>query len=302
MKLKDKAIITAAVTGAVHIPSISEYLPITPQQIIDQAVGAAEAGAAVVHIHGRRKEDGMPTGDPEVMMEIVEGIHKRSNVLISLTTGGAVGMTKEQRIQYLPQTKPELASCNAGSMNFSYTLVLAKVKELKYDWEKPLVENTYNVAFSNTFADLEYFIQTMQDNHVRPEFEVYDAGMLSNIKYLRDKGIIKGHLYFQFVLGVMGGMPTTIDNLLFLYHTARNLFGDDFTWSCGAGGKNQFGLMCTVLTLGGNVRVGLEDNLYLTKGVLSKSNAESVSHMVKLAALLGKTPATPEEAMHILEL
>ena len=296
----NKTIITAAITGAVHIPSMSEYLPVTPQQIIDDAVAAYEAGAAVVHIHGRKEKNGEPTGDPEIMKNIVEEIRKRCNVVIGITTGGAIGMSSEERLPAVPFCKAELASCNAGSVNFCFSPIADKIKIPKYDWEIPFVKNTYDLPFVNTFQGIEDYIKVMGENGTKPEFEVYEVGMINNIAYFMKKGLLKGPIYLQFVLGIMGGLPATVDNLLFLYNTAKKQLGDNFVWSCAAAGKDQFNIVTTAVILGGNARVGLEDNLYIKKGQLAKSNAEGVKKIKEIVELLGKEIATPEEARKIL--
>ena len=296
----NKTIITAAITGAVYIPSMSEYLPVTPQQIIDDAVAAYEAGAAVVHIHGRKEKYGEPTGDPEIMKNIVEEIRKRCNVVIGITTGGAIGMSSEERLAAVPFCKAELASCNAGSVNFCFSPIADKIKIPKYDWEIPFVKNTYDLPFVNTFQGIEDYIKVMGENGTKPEFEVYEVGMINNIAYFMKKGLLKGPIYLQFVLGIMGGLPATVDNLLFLYNTAKKQLGDNFVWSCAAAGKDQFNIVTTAVILGGNARVGLEDNLYIKKGQLAKSNAEGVKKIKEIVELLGKEIATPEEARKIL--
>lgn len=296
----NKTIITAAITGAVYIPSMSEYLPVTPQQIIDDAVAAYEAGAAVVHIHGRKEKNGEPTGDPEIMKNIVEEIRKRCNVVIGITTGGAIGMSSEERLAAVPFCKAELASCNAGSVNFCFSPIADKIKIPKYDWEIPFVKNTYDLPFVNTFQGIEDYIKVMGENGTKPEFEVYEVGMINNIAYFMKKGLLKGPIYLQFVLGIMGGLPATVDNLLFLYNTAKKQLGDNFVWSCAAAGKDQFNIVTTAVILGGNARVGLEDNLYIKKGQLAKSNAEGVKKIKEIVELLGKEIATPEEARKIL--
>lgn len=295
-----KVIITAAITGAVHIPSMSEYLPITPEQIIEEAVASNRAGAAVVHLHARDPKTGEPTGSPELMKKIVDGVRERCDVIIGITTGGAIGMTSEERLAAVPVCKAELGSCNAGSVNFCFAPIADKIKEPKFDWEIPFVKNTYKVPFANTFQGIEDYINIMEKNGTKPEFEVYEVGMLSNIEYFMKKGILKGPVYIQFVLGVMGGLPATLDNLLFLYNTAKKLLGDNFVWSCAGAGKDQFDITTAAMLLGGNIRVGLEDNLYISKGVLAKSNAEPVSKIKTIAELLGNSIATPEEARKIL--
>ncbi len=296
----NKVIITAAITGAVHIPSMSEYLPVTTEQIISEAVAANEAGAAIVHLHARNPKTGQPTGNPELMKQIVEGVKSKCDVIIGITTGGAIGMTLEERLAAVHVCKAELASCNAGSINFCFSPIAEKIKEPMFDWEIPFVKNTYNVPFVNTFKDIEDYIRIMNENGTKPEFEVYDVGMISNIAYFIANGFLKGPVYLQFVLGVMGGLPATVDNLLFLYNSAKKILGDNFIWSCAAAGKNQFDIATTAMILGGNVRVGLEDNLYISKGVLAKSNSEPVEKVKEIAELLDRQAASPEEARKIL--
>ena len=298
-----KVILTAAITGAVHIPSMSPYLPITPEQIIDEAVAAHEAGAAVVHLHTRNPETGQPTGDPGLMKEVVDGIRERCDVIIGCTTGGAIGMTNEERLAALPVAKPELASCNAGSVNFCFSGIADKIKEPKYDWEIPFVQNTYQVPFANTFKDIEEYILLMNKYGTKPEFEVYDVGMLSNIQYFIKKGILKTPVYIQFVIGVMGGIPASVNNLNFLKRTADEVIGaENYVWSCAATGKSEFEIGAVSAILGGNIRVGLEDNLFLEKGVLAKSNAELVAKMARICGEFGKEIATSEEARQMLYL
>ena len=298
-----KVIITAAVTGAVHIPSMSEYLPITPEQIINEAVAANQAGAAVVHIHARNPENGQPTGDPELMKYICDGIRTKCDVVVGITTGGAIGMTSEERLAAVPKCKAELASCNAGSVNFCFAPIADKITEPKYDWEIPFVKNTYQVPFANTFQGIEDYVTTMAAHGTKPEFEVYDVGMISNIAYFVKKGMLKAPVYLQFVTGIMGGIPASVDNLLFLLNTANKVLGEgNFVWSCAAAGKDQFDITTTAMILGGNVRIGLEDNLYISKGVLAKSNAEPAAKMARIAAELGRGVATADEAREMLGL
>lgn len=295
-----KVIITAAITGAVHIPSMSKYLPITQEQIINEAVAANKAGAAIVHIHARNPETGQPTGNPELMMNIVDGIKSKCDVVIGITTGGAIGMTSKERLAAVPICKAELASCNAGSVNFCFSPIADKIKNPKFDWEIPFVKNTYDVPFVNTFQGIEDYIRIMNENGTKPEFEVYEVGMLSNIAYFIKKGLLQGSVYIQFVLGIMGGMPATVDNLLFLYNSAKSILGDNFIWSCAAAGKEQFDIITAAMILGGNVRVGLEDNLYISKGVLAKSNVEPVTKVKEIATLLNRQVMTANEAREIL--
>lgn len=296
-----KIILTAAVTGAVHVPSMTPYLPITPEQIINEAVKAKEAGAAVVHIHARNPETGQPTSELGLMKEIVKGIKERSDVVVCITTGGAIGMSIEERLKAIPALKPELASCNAGSVNFVFSTIADKLTEPKFDWEVPFLKNTYDLVFANTYKSLEEYITTMNEHGTLPEFEVYDVGMINNIAFFRNKGVIKQPIYLQFVLGVLGGIPATVENLVYLVKTARELLGD-VSWSCTAAGRQQLPLAAVTLALGGNVRVGLEDNIYLKPGVLAKSSAEQVAQVRTIAETLHYEVATPAEARALLSL
>lgn len=296
-----KIIITAAVTGATHTPSLSPYFPATPEQIITDAVKAHEAGAAVVHIHARNAEDGKPTSDLAIMKQIVASIKKQCNAAICITTGGSLLMSNKERLAPAVELQPELASCNAGSVNFVFADMAAKLKNPKYDWEVPYLKGTYDLIFSNTFAGMEYYIETMNQYDIRPEFEVYDVGMINNIAYFYNKGIVRKPIYLQFVMGILGGIPATVENLAYLVKTAREQIGD-FVWSCAAAGKAQFPVVTAALTMGGNARVGLEDNVYLRPGVLAKSSAEQVIQIREIAERLGLEAATSDEAREMLSL
>lgn len=301
--MTNKVILTAAITGAVHIPSMSPYLPITPEQIIGEAVAASRAGAAVVHLHTRDPQTGRPTGDPEMMRQVVDGIRRRCDVVIGCTTGGAIGMTNEERLAALPIARPELASCNAGSVNFCFSPIADKINQPKFDWEIPFVRSTYEIPFSNTFKDIEEYITLMNQYGTKPEFEVYEAGMISNIAYFMAKGILKPPVYIQFVIGVMGGIPATLNNLNFLVRTADEVIGRcNYIWSCAGTGRQEFDIGTAGIILGGNVRVSLEDNLYIAKGQLAKSNAEPIAKMVRIARELGREVASPAEAREQLGL
>jgi uncharacterized protein (DUF849 family) len=301
MAKQNKIIITAAVTGATHTPSLSPYFPATPEQIIEDAVKAHQAGAAVVHVHARNPEDCKPTPDIGIMKDIVSSIKKQCDAAVCITTGGSLLMSKEQRLAPAVELKPELASCNAGSVNFVFSDLATKLKNPKYDWEVPYLQGTYDLIFSNTFAGMEYYIETMNQYDIRPEFEVYDVGMINNIAYFYQKGIVKKPIYLQFVMGILGGIPATVENLAYLVRTAREQIGD-FVWSCAAAGKAQFPLVTAALTMGGNARVGLEDNVYLKPGVLAKSSAEQVIQIKEIAERLGLEIANADEARAILEL
>ena len=301
MTKQKKIIITAAVTGATHTPSLSPYFPATPEQIIEDAVKAHQAGAAVVHVHARDPKDCSPTPDLEIMREIVASIKKQCNAAICVTTGGAVWMSSEQRLAPAVELKPELASCNAGSVNFVFSDLASKLENPKYDWEIPYLKRTNELVFTNTFSGLEYYLNTMNEHGIRPEFEVYDVGMINNIAYFINKGLVKKPVYLQFVMGILGGIPATVDNLVYMVKTAREQIGD-FVWSCAAAGKSQMPLVTAALTMGGNARVGLEDNLYLKPGILAKSSAEQVIQIKEIAERLGLEIASAEEARQILGL
>lgn len=296
-----KAILTAAITGAVHVSSMSPYLPITPEDIIQQSVDAADAGAAVVHIHARKPETGEPSSDLVLMRRIVSGIKARSNVIVCITTGASQMMTVEERLSVVPDMKPELASCNAGSMNFVLSGLVPQLEPDAPAWEKKYLGGTYSNTFSNTYQALETYIRTMQENGTIPEFEIYEAGMINNIAYFRDKGVLTCPVYLQFVLGIQGGMPATIDNLVFLRNTAEKQLGD-FNWSCAAAGRHQFPMIAAAMAMGGNARVGLEDNLYIRPRTLAKSNAEQISTAATMAHILGRDIATADEARELLHL
>ena len=301
MAKTQKIIITAAVTGATHTPSLSPYFPATPQQIIADAVTAHAAGAAVVHVHARNPEDSKPTPDIGIMTDIVSSIKRQCDAVVCITTGGSLMMSKEQRLAPVVQLKPELASCNAGSVNFVFADLATKLKNPKFDWEVPYLQGTYDLIFSNTFAGMEYYIDTMNQHDIRPEFEVYDVGMINNIAYFLNKGLVKKPVYLQFVMGILGGIPATVENLAYMVKTAREQIGD-FVWSCAAAGKSQFPMVTAALTMGGNARVGLEDNVYLRPGVLAKSSGEQVTQLREIAERLGLEIATADEAREILSL
>jgi uncharacterized protein (DUF849 family) len=299
--MNEKVVITAAITGAIHTPTMSPYLPVTPKQIADEAVRAYEAGAGVVHIHGRRESDGLATGDVNIMKEIITSIKSRCNVVVCITTGGALGMTVDQRVAPVTLYKPELGSFNAGSINFALFPILDKFKEWKYEWEKQYLGMTEDFIFPNTFKSMREYCRIFTENGTKPEFEIYDAGMVNNVAFMINAGWIKKPVYIQFVLGVLGGLTPSPENLLFLADYARRQIGD-FVFSVCVAGRAQFPICTQSLLIGGNCRVGLEDNLYLEKGKMAKSNAEQVAKMVRIAKEFGVESATPDEARKILGL
>jgi len=296
-----KVIITAALTGNIHTPSMSPYLPITPGQLIEEAVRCEQAGAAVVHVHARNPEDGKPTTDVEIYREILSGIKSKTNLVVSPTTGGTATMTPEQRIRVVRELKPEMATFNAGSLNFALYPVVDKVEEFKYPWEKDFLESTEGFIFPNTFTSLKVFCQTMNEVQTKPELEVYDVGQITNLAQIIFEGYLKKPLYLQFVLGILGGIPATLDNLLFLTNTARKILGE-FELSVCAAGKHQFPMGIANMIQGGHMRVGLEDNLYISKGKLAKSSAEQVEKAIRLARELGLDTASSDDARGILGL
>ena len=299
-----KRIISCAITGSIHVPSMSPYLPITPDQIVDNALGAADAGAAIVHIHARNPETGMPSADLNLYHEIIGKIKaKNDDVIICITTGGGAGMTVEQRVAPVPEFKPELASMNGGSINWGIFLAKAKIKEFKFPWEEQMLDMTRNFVFENTFASMEKMCKIMQDNGTKPELEVYDVGHLYNIKYLIQAGVVKLPITMQFVTGILGGISSTPYDIMNLHTTAERLFGSgNYAWSVIGAGKAEYPAAMQALILGGHVRVGLEDNLYLGKGRLAKNNGELVTKMARIMAEIDLEPATPNEARELLGL
>jgi len=299
--VKEKAVVTAAITGSIHTPTMSDYLPVTPKQIADDAVSAYEAGAAVCHIHARNPETGMPSPDLNLIKEIITSIKSRCNIVVCITTGGGFGMTVDQRVAPVAQYKPELASFNAGSINFALFPVIAKFKEWKFDWEKQFLAASEDVIFSNTFKSMREYCGKFAEAGTKPEFEIYDAGMINNIAFMIQAGYVKKPVYIQFVMGVLGGITPSSENLLFLVDYAKKLI-EDFEFSVCVAGRAQFPICTQSLLIGGNVRVGLEDNLFLEKGQMAKNSGEQVAKIIRIARELGIEPATPDEARKILGL
>ena len=302
----EKLIITAAITGNITLPVQTPHLPLTPQQIIDDAVRAANAGAASVHIHGRDPKTARPTTEPAVYREIAAGIKARSNVIVCVTTGGTADMTPAQRAQVVPALKPELATFNMGSINFSIHPIADRYKDedYKYPWEKEFAAGTKDFIFRNTFGDIEKLIQIMQENNTKSEFEVYDVGHLYNINFLVRRKVIKFPIWLQFVTGILGGIGANVEEVVHMKQTADRLFGsENYVWSViGAGYPAEFNLATLAIMMGGHARVGMEDNIFVEKGVLCKSNADLVEKVVRIAKELGREIATPDEARKILGL
>jgi len=296
-----KAIFTAAITGGIHTPSMTPYLPVTPKQIADETVRAWEAGAAVAHIHARNPETGQPSSSLELYREAITDIKSRCDIILCITTGGGLGMTSEQRLAVIPAFEPELGSFNFGSINVALYPLLAKHSNFKFPWEQSFLAMTEDYIFPNTFKGMREFAATFKKYGTKPEIEIYDVAMINNLAHMIEAGHIQKPVYLQFVMGLLGGIPAAMENLLFLYRTAKDAIGD-FVWSVCAAGQHQMKMGTAALLMGGNVRVGLEDSMYLDKGQLAKSNAEQVEHIVGIAKMLGIEPATPEETRKILGL
>jgi uncharacterized protein (DUF849 family) len=297
-----KTIISCAVTGAIHVPSQTPHLPLTPDQIAEQAIAAAEAGAAILHLHARDPETGAPTADPDVFAQFLPQIASATDAVINITTGGGHGMTLDERTAAARRFSPELCSMNLGSMNFGIFPIADGISEFKNEWEPGYLEMTRDYIFRNTFADVEELVETLGAGGTRFEFECYDIGHLYNLAHFLDRGIVEPPLYVQSVMGILGGIGTAVEDLVHMKRTADRLFGDAYLWSVLGAGRHQMSLTTTAAIMGGNVRVGLEDSIYLRKGVLAKSNAEQVAKMVRILDELSLEPATPAEARTLLGL
>ncbi len=302
----DKLIITAALTGNITLPTQTQYLPFRPQQIAEEAVKCAEAGAASVHVHARDPETGQPSTSPTLYKEIATLIKTRTNVIFVPTTGGTATMTPQERLQLVPALKPEMATCNLGSINFSIHPIAERYKdnEWKYSWEKPFAAGTKDFIFRNTFGDIEVFYKTMMENGTKPEFEAYDVGHLYNLEFFLRKRIIQPPVWIQFVTGILGGIGAEIENIMFMKSTADRLFGaENYKYSViGCGYPAEFNINALSIMMGGMVRVGLEDNIFIAKGVLAKGSYELVEKVVRIAKELGREIATPDEARQLLGL
>jgi uncharacterized protein (DUF849 family) len=280
---------------------MSPYLPVTPEDLIEEAVAVYDAGCAVAHIHVRDPLTGAPNANQDLYKQIATEAKKRCDIVLCFTTGGKLGEPVENRVKVVTNLKPELSSLNAGSLNFALFQIVDGIKEWKFDWEEAYLKGTQDFIFPNTFKTMWQYVETMYAHGAKPEFEIYDTGMINNVAFLIKKGIVKKPIYIQFVMGILGGIPATMENLTFLIKTAKNQIGD-FEFSVCAAGKHQFDMCTASLLMGGHARVGLEDNLYLEKGVLAKSSAEQVAKIIRIAKELGIQPATPDEARTILNL
>jgi uncharacterized protein (DUF849 family) len=297
-----KVIITCAVTGAIHTPSMSPYLPVTPDEIIDAAVGAAEAGAALVHVHARNPKTGQPDQSPEAFEPFLKVIKQRSNCVINITTGGAPTMLVEERLKPCAHFKPEVASLNMGSMNFGLYPMLNRFKEFKHDWERPYLEGSDDRVFKNTFKDIANILTTCAENGTRFEIECYDIGHLYTLAHFVDRGLVKPPFFVQSVFGLLGGIGPHPEDVAHMKRTADRLFGDDYHWSVLGAGRHQLPIAAMAVAMGGNLRVGLEDSLWLGPGQLAKSNADQVKAARKIIEGLGLEIATPDDAREQLQL
>ncbi|WP_017919944.1 3-keto-5-aminohexanoate cleavage protein [Burkholderia gladioli] len=296
-------IITCAVTGSAHVPSMSPYLPITPDQIRSQALEAAEAGAAILHLHARDPEDGRPTPSPEVFRQFVPAIAAATDAVINISTGGSTRMSLDERLAYARLAKPEMCSLNLGSMNFSLHPVAARMQEWRFDWEKDYLEGMEDMIFRNTFRDIRDILTEFRDYGTRFEFECYDLGHLHNLAYFVDAGLVKPPFFIQSVLGILGGAGPDPENLAVMRATADRLFGrENYAFSVLGAGRHQMSLVTMGAILGGNVRVGLEDSVYLSRGVKARSNAEQVRKIRRILEELSFEIATPAQARELLGL
>jgi len=296
-------IITCAVTGSIHTPTMSPHLPITPAQIADAAIGASQAGASIIHLHARDPETGKPDPRPETFMQFLPVIKQSTDAVVNISTGGGLGMTVQDRLAAAMRAKPEMASLNMGSMNFGLFPAAEKFTEWKFDWEKPFLESTRDFIFPNTFQSIETILRDLGEGHgTKFEFECYDLGHLYNLAHFVDRGLVKPPFFIQMIYGILGGVGADPDNLMHMHTIAQKLFGGDYEWSVLAAGRHQMSFCTQAAILGGNLRVGLEDSLYLGKGQFAKSNAEQVAKIRRIVEDLSLTVATPAEARQRLGL
>jgi len=297
-----KVIITCAVTGAIHTPSMTPYLPITPDEIASEAIAAAEAGAAILHLHARDPETGRPDQSPEGFAAFLPRVKQGTNAVVNITTGGSPYMSVQERVAPAAQYQPEVASLNMGSMNFGLYPMLKRFKDFKYDWEKEHLEGSRDLVFRNSFQDIEYVLETCYGNGTRFEFECYDTSHLYNLAHFADRGLVKAPFFVQSVFGLLGGIGGHPEDVQHMKRTADRLFGADYRWSVLGAGANQLRIAAQAAALGGNVRVGLEDSIWAGKGELATSNAVQVAKVRKIIEGLGLAVATPQEARDILGL
>ena len=302
MARQQKTIITCAVTGAIHTPTMSDALPYTYDQIAQQAIEAAEAGASILHLHARNPENGAPSVDPDDFTPFLPRIKQATDAVVNISTGGSLTLSIQDRIKPAATFSAEMCSMNMGSMNFSFHPLAKRYDEWKFDWEEDYVANSNGNIFRNTFADIEEAAKTLAPHDIKFEHECYDVGHLYNLKFCMDIGLFKAPIFIQFVMGILGGIGADIDNLVFMKKTADKLFGDDYRWSILAAGASQIPMATTASQMGGNVRVGLEDSLFIQRGKLAESNAQQVAKIRRIVEELGNQVATPDEARDILDL
>jgi len=299
---RQKTIITCAVTGAIHTPTMSDTLPITADDIAAQAIAAAEAGASILHLHTRDPADGRPSVAPEHYEPFLGRIKQSTDAVINITTGGAPTMRITERLKAATKFSPEMCSLNMGSMNFAFHPLADRYETFKYDWEEDYIRGSEANIFRNTFADIREAAETLAPHGIKFEHEIYDVGHLYNLKFCMDSGLFKAPIFLQFVMGILGGIGSDIENLIFLKQTADRLFGDAYRWSVLGAGGAQMPLATTASQMGGNVRVGLEDSLYISRGTLAESNAQQVAKIRRIVEDLGCEVATPDEARDMLAL
>lgn len=302
MAKKPKTIITCAVTGAIHTPTMSDALPYSYEDITSQAIAAAEAGASILHLHARNPETGAPSVDPEDFRPFLGRIKQATDSVVNISTGGSLTLSIQDRILPTKTFSPEMCSMNMGSMNFSFHPLARRYDSWKFDWEKDYVANSDGNIFRNTFRDIQEAATTLAPHNVKFEHECYDVGHLYNLRFCMDIGLFKAPIFIQFVMGILGGIGADIDNLVFMKRTADKLFGDDYRWSILAAGAAQIPMATTASQMGGNVRVGLEDSLFISRGVLAENNAQQVAKIRRIVEELGHDIATPDEAREILDL
>ena len=299
----NKVIISCAVTGGIHTPTMSDALPVTPTEIAQQSIEAAEAGAAIIHLHARDPETGEPTPDPDVFMQFLPRIKQATDAVVNITTGGSLKMTLDERLAAPLKAKPEMCSLNMGSINFAIHQMAEKYSNWKYSWEEPYLRKTDDFIFRNTFRDIERILQELGEAHgTRFEFECYDIGHLYNLAHFVDRGLVRPPFFIQSIFGILGGIGTDMENVIFMKQTADRLFGDDYVWSVLGAGRHQMPIATQAAMMGGNVRVGLEDSLYIGRGKLASSNAEQVAKIRRIIEELGLEIATPQEARERLSL
>ncbi len=304
MARQKKTIITCAVTGAIHTPTMSDALPYTYDDIARQAIEAAEAGASILHLHARNPQDGSPSVDPDDFAPFLPRIKQATDAVVNLSTGGSLTLSIQDRINPAKTFSPEMCSMNMGSMNFSFHPLANRYgdDDWKFDWEKDYVANSDQNIFRNTFRDIREAAETLAPHDIKFEHECYDVGHLYNLKFCMDIGLFKAPIFIQFIFGILGGIGPEVDNLIFMKRTADRLFGDDYRWSVLGAGGAQMSLATTASQMGGNLRVGLEDSLFISRGKLAESNAQQVAKIRRIVEDLGSQVATPDEAREILDL